>query len=132
MSTRKVVESERKGFLQQKKTEGVVFPQSLGFNEYLLVETKDYVYEIRPVEGNGRVYKIESASPLVLQQEVSECYDIWGHHKEFNIEEKFIGRDMSMILKYKTGTNLYTGKITGITVNGTREDGTTYSLDLWK
>jgi hypothetical protein len=131
MTTPEIRRSQIKGFERLQKELGGICPSLLPEGCKVYVETREYIYFLEAFDSDeGRCYTLESASP---QGSLGDVIAINAHYTILKHDmENWIGKGMRMVLKFASGGSVMVGEVTGVTVEGTSQNGETYTFDLWR
>lgn len=131
MTTPETRQSELKGFIAMQKEIGGVQPSKLKDGTKILIETRDYIYQLAVNEtGVGRRYFLDTASPNCRDEHV--CIGITSHITKFKYDmTDWIGKDLRLLLTFTSGRAVMTGEVQGVSISGQRKDGSHYHFELW-
>ena len=133
MSTWKTRDSERKGFLRLHKELGGVVPSVLPHNTSIMIDTREFMYEIIVKKDNTPTpkYEVSTGSPLCAKNETLVTGITSRDHKMgFEIDD-WVGFNTTLILQYEGGTSILTGIVKEAIIMGTSEDGNKYTYEVW-
>ena len=124
--------SELKGFKRLQKKQGGVKPSRVANGTELLIETKDYVYEIKVKDTVvGRRFLLDTAAPSCRDK--NSITHIIAHSTKLKYDiDDWIGKGMRLIFKFTDGTSIMIGEVRGLTLNGLDQSGNQFRFDFWE
>lgn len=129
--TPEIRESEIKGFIRLQKEQGGIVPSKVKGGTTLLIETSQYMYEIKALDMPvGRRYILTTGAPICRNEHV--VIGVKAHWKEVKYEmPDWIGKGMCMVMSFASGTTVLTGEVKGLTLTSKGKDGKPFSYNFW-
>ena len=132
MNTPDIRTSQIKGFQRLQEQQGGLVPSKLCNGQKILIETNEYMYEFKVVSTlHGHRFILTTGAPMCRYQQI--VVHIRSHFQRLKYEmADWIGYNMRLILKFQNGRSVMIGTVTGMTVEGTRDDGSDYKYNFWE
>ena len=133
MSTRKTRESDTKGFERMQREAGGVIPSMLNDGDRIMVDTKDYMYEIAVLKGETPTpkYALTTGSEACLKVgNILTGVNTRSRKLWYDMED-WVGKDNPLVFLFENGTNILTGDVVQAIVLGTAKDGSKYTYEVW-